>query len=231
MLFRSEEFGFATAPLVVSGCIMMRVCHLDTCPVGVATQNPVLRAKFDGKAEYVVSFMEFIAQEVRENLAALGFRSIQEAVGHAEVLDTRAAEAHWKTEGLDLSAILHRVEVPENFADQTLYQSKAQDHGLEKALDHTLIQLAEGALADGTPVRLELPARNVNRTVGTMLGSEVTKRWGAKGLPDDTIDVTFTGSGGQSFGAFLPHGVTLRDRKSTRLNSSHSGESRMPSSA
>ena len=209
-LLGAEEFGFATAPLVVSGCIMMRVCHLDTCPVGVATQNPKLRAKFDGKAEYVVAFMEFIAQEVRENLAALGFRTLAEAIGHTEVLDTRAAEAHWKAEGLDLSSVLHRPELPPAFAEQTLYCSKTQDHGLEKALDHTLIQLAEGAIADGSPVRLELPVRNVNRTVGTMLGSEVTRRWGGAGLPDDTIDVTFTGSGGQSFGAFLPRGVTLR---------------------
>ncbi|MEJ2860186.1 glutamate synthase large subunit [Actinomycetospora flava] len=209
-LLGAEEFGFATAPLVVSGCIMMRVCHLDTCPVGVATQNPVLRQKFDGKAEYVVAFMEFIAQEVREHLAALGFRSIEEAIGRTEVLDTRAAESHWKAEGLDLSPVLHRPEPPANFAGQALHQTKPQDHGLEKALDHTLIQLAEGAIADGTPVRLELPVRNVNRTVGTMLGSEVTRRWGGKGLPDDTIDITFTGSGGQSFGAFLPHGVTMR---------------------
>ncbi len=209
-LLGAEEYGFATAPLVVSGCIMMRVCHLDTCPVGVATQNPALRAKFTGKADHVVAFMEFIAQEVREHLAALGFRSLAEAIGHTEVLDTRAAESHWKAEGLDLTPILHRPEIPENFAGQTLHQSRPQDHGLEKALDHTLIQLAEGALADGAPVRLELPVRNVNRTVGTMLGSEVTKRWGGKGLPDDTIDVTFTGSGGQSFGAFLPRGVTLR---------------------
>jgi glutamate synthase (NADPH) large chain len=207
-LLGAEEFGFATAPLVVSGCIMMRVCHLDTCPVGVATQNPVLRAKFDGKAEYVVAFMEFVAQEVREHLAALGFRSISDAIGRTEVLDTRAAESHWKAEGLDLSPILHR---PTDIPDATvLHQAVPQDHGLEKALDHTLIQLAEGAIADGTPVRLELPVRNVNRTVGTMLGSEVTRRWGGKGLPDDTIDITFTGSGGQSFGAFLPRGVTMR---------------------
>ncbi|MDL5156617.1 glutamate synthase large subunit [Actinomycetospora termitidis] len=209
-LLGAEEYGFATAPLVVSGCIMMRVCHLDTCPVGVATQNPKLRAKFDGKADYVVAFMEFIAQEVREHLAALGFRSLEEAIGHTEVLDTRAAESHWKAEGLDLSPILHRPELHGAYAEQTLYCSKSQDHGLDKALDHTLIQLAEGALADGSPVRLELPVRNVNRTVGTMLGSEVTRRFGGAGLPDDTIDVTFTGSGGQSFGAFLPRGVTLR---------------------
>ncbi|PVZ14196.1 glutamate synthase large subunit [Actinomycetospora cinnamomea] len=207
-LLGAEEYGFATAPLVVSGCIMMRVCHLDTCPVGVATQNPVLRQKFDGKAEYVVAFMEFIAQEVREHLAALGFRSLSEAIGRTEVLDTRAAESHWKAEGLDLSPILHR---PADIPDATvLHQAVPQDHGMEKALDHTLIQLAEGAIADGTPVRLELPVRNVNRTVGTMLGSEVTRRWGGQGLPDDTIDITFTGSGGQSFGAFLPRGVTMR---------------------
>ena len=206
-LLGAEEYGFATAPLVVSGCIMMRVCHLDTCPVGIATQNPALRAKFAGQAEYVVAFMRFIAEEVREHLAALGFRSLQEAIGHTEVLDTRAAEAHWKAEGLDLSPILH---APELRPDQCRHQRVSQEHGLEHALDHTLLQLAEGAVADGTPVRLDLPVRNVNRTVGTMLGSEVTRRWGAAGLPDDTIDVSFTGSGGQSFGAFLPHGVTLR---------------------
>src|ERR1700710_2411073 len=140
---------------------------------------------------------------VREPSAALGFRTLEEAIGRTEVLDTRAAESHWKAEGLDLSAILHRPELSGAFAEQTLHRSKPQDHRLERALDHTRIQLAEGALADGSPVTLELPVRNVNRTVGTMLGSEVTKRWGGKGLPDDTIDVTFTGSGGQSFGALL----------------------------
>ncbi|GLZ39533.1 glutamate synthase large subunit [Actinokineospora sp. NBRC 105648] len=207
MLLGAEEFGFATAPLVVSGCVMMRVCHLDTCPVGVATQNPVLRAKFSGKAEYVVNFFEFLAQEVREYLAALGFRSIQEAVGHAELLDTRAAVDHWKAAGLDLTPIFH---VPELAPRAVRHQAVAQDHGLAKALDNTLIQLAEGALAAGDKVRLELPVRNVNRTVGTMLGSEVTRRWGGEGLPDDTIDVTFTGTAGQSFGAFLPRGITLR---------------------
>ncbi|HEV7979013.1 glutamate synthase large subunit [Amycolatopsis sp.] len=206
-LLGAEEFGFATAPLVVSGCIMMRVCHLDTCPVGVATQNPKLREKFSGKAEYVVNFMRFIAQEVREYLAELGFRSIAEAVGHAEVLDKRKAVDHWKASGLDLSPIFH---VPELAPRALRHQQVAQDHGLEKALDNTLIQLAEGALSSGDKVRLELPVRNVNRTVGTMLGSELTKRWGGEGLPDDTIDVTFTGTAGQSFGAFLPKGITLR---------------------
>ncbi|HEU5033372.1 MAG TPA: glutamate synthase large subunit [Mycobacteriales bacterium] len=204
-LLGAEEFGFATAPLVVSGCIMMRVCHLDTCPVGVATQNPVLRQRFSGKPEFVVNFFEFIAEEVREHLAALGFRSIEEAVGHAELLDTTDAVAHWKAAGLDLAPILHIPDV-----DGPRHCVTAQDHGLDRALDNTLIQLSEGALADGAPVRLELPIRNVNRTVGTMLGHEVTKRYGEGGLPDDTIDVTFTGSAGQSFGAFVPRGVTLR---------------------
>ncbi|GGS36865.1 glutamate synthase large subunit [Actinokineospora fastidiosa] len=206
-LLGAEEFGFATAPLVVSGCIMMRVCHLDTCPVGVATQNPVLRERFSGKAEHVVNFFEFIAQEVRELLAALGFRTLAEAVGHAELLDTRAAVDHWKASGLDLSPIFHVPALAEGAAR---HQVVAQDHGLERALDNTLIQLAEGALESGDKVRLELPVRNVNRTVGTMLGSEVTRRWGGGGLPDDTIEVTFTGTAGQSFGAFLPGGVTLR---------------------
>ncbi|GDY33750.1 glutamate synthase large subunit [Gandjariella thermophila] len=206
-LLGAEEFGFATAPLVVSGCVMMRVCHLDTCPVGVATQNPKLRAKFSGRAEYVVNFFEFVAQEVREYLAALGFRTLAEAVGHAELLDTRAAVDHWQASGLDLSPILH---VPEIEPGASRHCTTTQDHGLDKALDNTLIQLAEGALASGDKVRLELPVRNVNRTVGTMLGSELTRRWGGVGLPDDTIDITFTGTAGQSFGAFLPKGITLR---------------------
>ncbi|MBK0868004.1 glutamate synthase large subunit [Saccharopolyspora sp. HNM0986] len=206
-LLGAEEFGFATAPLVVSGCIMMRVCHLDTCPVGVATQNPELRAKFNGKADYVVNFFQFIAEEVREYLAQLGFRSIEEAIGHAELLDTDEAVRHWKTADLDLSAITHVPELP---AGKPLHNTTTQDHGLDKALDNTLIQLSEGALKEGSPVRLELPVRNVNRTVGTMLGHELTKQWGGAGLPDDTIDVTFTGSAGQSFGAFVPRGITLR---------------------
>jgi glutamate synthase (NADPH) large chain len=206
-LLGAEEYGFATAPLVVSGCIMMRVCHLDTCPVGVATQNPVLRAKFTGKAEYVVNFFEFVAQEVREHLAALGFRTLEEAIGRTEVLDTRPAIDHWKAASLDLSSILH---VPSNTDDTPRHKTVEQDHGLDKALDNTLIALAEGALADGEPVRLDLPVRNVNRTVGTMLGSELTRRWGGDGLPDNTIDITLTGSAGQSFGAFLPRGITLR---------------------
>jgi glutamate synthase (NADPH) large chain len=206
-LLGAEEFGFATAPLVVSGCIMMRVCHLDTCPVGVATQNPELRKRFDGRPEYVVNFMRFVAQEVREYLARLGFRTLAEAVGHAEVLDTDDAVRHWKTRGLDLSPIFHTPELP---AGTARHRTKAQDHGLEKALDNTLIQLCEGALRSGDKVRLDLPVRNVNRTVGTMLGYELTRQWGGEGLPDDTIDVTLTGSAGQSFGAFVPRGITLR---------------------
>jgi glutamate synthase (NADPH/NADH) large chain len=206
-LLGAEEFGFATAPLVVSGCVMMRVCHLDTCPVGIATQNPDLRAKFDGRAEYVVNFFQFVAQELREYLAQLGFRSVAEAVGHAELLDPDAAQRYWKTEGLDLRPILEVPELPDG---ASLHRTQPQDHGLDKALDNTLIQLSEAALADATPVKLELPVRNVNRTVGTMLGYEVTSRWGGDGLPDGTIDVTFTGSAGQSFGAFVPRGITLR---------------------
>jgi glutamate synthase (NADPH/NADH) large chain len=206
-LLGAEEFGFATAPLVVSGCIMMRVCHLDTCPVGVATQNPVLRERFDGRPEYVVNFMRFVAEEVREYLAQLGFRTVAEAVGHAELLDTDDAVRHWKTEGMDLSPIFHAPELP---AGASRHRTRAQDHGLEKALDNTLIQLCEGALRSGDKVRLDLPVRNVNRTVGTMLGHHLTKKWGGEGLPDDTIDVTLTGSAGQSFGAFVPKGITLR---------------------
>jgi glutamate synthase (NADPH) large chain len=206
-LLGAEEFGFATAPLVVAGCVLMRVCHLDTCPVGVATQNPELRRRFTGKPEFIVNFFEFLAQEVREYLAALGFRTLDEAVGHAELLDTAAAISHWKAGGLDLSPVLHIPDLPRGAARHRVAE---QDHGLEKALDHTLILLAEGALESGTPVRLELPVRNVNRTVGTMLGSELTRRWGGDGLPDDTIDVVLTGSAGQSLGAFLPRGITLR---------------------
>jgi glutamate synthase (NADPH) large chain len=187
--------------------VLMRVCHLDTCPVGVATQNPELRKRFTGKPEFIVRFFEFLAQEVREYLAALGFRSIAEAVGHAELLDTADATAHWKASGLDLRPVLH---IPQRPVGAALHCTTAQDHGLDRALDNTLILLAEGALEQGTPVRLELPVRNVNRTVGTMLGSEVTRRWGGDGLPDNTIDVSLTGSAGQSFGAFLPPGITLR---------------------
>ncbi len=206
-LLGAEEFGFATAPLVVSGCVMMRVCHLDTCPVGVATQNPELRARFTGKPEFVVNFFEFIAEEVREYLAALGFRTLEEAVGHVELIDTHKAVEHWKASGLDLTPVLYQPFLPEG---ASLHRTANQDHGLAKALDNELIALAHDALEDATPVRITLPIRNVNRTVGTMLGHEVTKRYGGNGLPDETIDVTLTGSAGQSFGAFVPRGITLR---------------------
>ena len=206
-LLGAEEYGFATAPLIVSGCVMMRVCHLDTCPVGVATQNPVLRERFTGRPEFVVTFFTYIAEQVRELLASLGFRSLDEAIGHVEVLDTSKAIEHWKAGGLDLSPILSQPVSPYGSA---LRRTRDQDHGLDAALDNTLIQLCEGALLDGDRVSLELPVRNVNRTVGTMLGSYVTRRYGAEGLPDGTIDITFRGSAGQSFGAFVPHGMTLR---------------------
>lgn len=206
-LLGAEEFGFATAPLVVSGCIMMRVCHLDTCPVGVATQNPVLRERYAGKPEFVVNFFEFIAEEVREYLAELGFRTLDEAIGHAEVLDIKRAVDHWKADGLDLSPILHVPAVPEG---ASLHQTVLQDHGLDKALDNELIRICAPAIENGEPVRAQLPIRNVNRTVGTMLGHEITKKYRAAGLPDGTIDLTFTGSAGNSFAAFVPRGVTLR---------------------
>ncbi|MBT2405671.1 MULTISPECIES: glutamate synthase large subunit [unclassified Streptomyces] len=211
-LLGAEEFGFATAPLVVSGCVMMRVCHLDTCPVGIATQNPVLRSRFSGKPEFVVNFFEFIAEEVRELLAELGFRTIEEAVGHAELLDTSKAVSHWKAQGLDLEPLFYVPELPDGAVRHALIE---QDHGLEKALDNELIELAAEALSAATaeealPVRAQVAIRNINRTVGTMLGHEVTKKFGGAGLPDNTIDLTFTGSAGQSFGAFLPSGITLR---------------------
>ncbi|WP_433794272.1 glutamate synthase large subunit [Actinoplanes sp. CA-252034] len=206
-LLGAEEFGFATAPLIVSGCIMMRVCHLDTCPVGIATQNPVLRERFTGKPEFVENFFLFLAEEVREILAELGFRSIDEAIGHAEVLNVTEAVDHWKAKGLDLSPVLYVPELPEGAARRGVV---AQDHGLDKALDNQLIELAQPALTDGLPVHAELAAHNDQRSVGAMLGGEVSRRYGGNGLPDDTISFTLRGTGGNSFGAFLPRGVTLR---------------------
>jgi glutamate synthase (NADPH/NADH) large chain len=204
-LLGAEEYGFATAPLVVSGCIMMRVCHLDTCPVGVATQNPELRKKFTGKPEFVETFFEYIAEEVREILAQLGFRTLQEAIGHVEYLDTRKAVEHWKASGLNLEPLLVRPDV-----DSALHNTTKQDHGLDAALDNKLIELAQPALTKGEQVTIDLPVRNVNRTVGTMLGAEVTRKYGAEGLPAGTIDVTLHGSAGQSLGAFIPRGVAIR---------------------
>ena len=204
-LLGAEEFGFATAPLVVSGCVMMRVCHLDTCPVGVATQNPELRKKFSGKPEFVETFFEYIAEEVRELLASLGFKSLEDAIGQVELLDTKSAVAHWKASGLDLSPLLME---PTN--NDSRKNTSTQDHGLDAALDNELIRLSADALNKAEPVRLEMKVRNVNRTVGTMLGAEITRKYGGAGLPADTVDITFHGSAGQSFGAFIPSGLTLR---------------------
>jgi glutamate synthase (ferredoxin) len=206
-LMGGEEFGFATAPLVVSGCIMMRVCHLNTCPVGVATQDPELRKQFSGKAEYVVNFFRFIAEEVREYMAALGFRTVEEMIGRVDRLNFREAVDHWKARGLDFSAILHQPVEPET--GSALHCTTRQDHGLGEALDNELIAKCSEALEHQLPVSLSLPIRNVNRTVGTMLGYRVTKKYGGDGLPDDTIRLQFTGSAGQSFGAFLPRGITM----------------------
>ncbi|MEV6369117.1 glutamate synthase large subunit [Micromonospora musae] len=206
-LLGAEEFGFATAPLIVAGCVMMRVCHLDTCPVGIATQNPVLRERFTGTPEFVENFFLFLAEEVRGYLAELGFRSIEEAIGHTELLDVVPAIAHWKAQGLDLAPVLHLPELAPGAARRGV---RAQDHGLDRALDNELIALAEPALRDGTPVRVELGIRNDHRSVGAMLGGEVVRRRGGAGLPDDTVEVTLRGTAGQSFGAFLPRGVTLR---------------------
>ncbi len=205
-LLGAEEFGFATAPLVVSGCVLMRVCHLDTCPVGIATQNPELRTRFSGQPEFVETFFEYIAEEVREHLAALGFRSIEEAIGQIQHLDVSRAVQHWKASGLDLGPILTAVESPDGSG---IRHRVAQDHGLEKALDHQLIAAARDAIDHGEAVQARFAIRNVNRTVGTMLGHEVTKAH-PDGLADGTIELTLTGSAGQSFGAFLPAGVTLR---------------------
>jgi glutamate synthase (NADPH/NADH) large chain len=206
-LLGAEEFGFATAPLIVEGCVMMRVCHLDTCPVGIATQNPELRERYTGKPEFVENFFLFLAEEVREYLAQLGFRTIDEAIGHAELLDVRSAVEHWKAYGLDLEPVLYVPDLP---SDASRRQSVKQDHRLEGALDNKLVAAAAATLVDGTAVRIESPVRNENRSVGAMLGGEVTRRFGGAGLPDDTIDVTLRGTAGQSLGAFVPRGVTLR---------------------
>ncbi|AZS43857.1 Glutamate synthase [NADPH] large chain [Microbacterium oleivorans] len=206
-LLGAEEFGFATSALVVEGCIMMRVCHLDTCPVGVATQNPELRKRFTGKADHVVNFMEFIAQEVREYLAELGFRSIEEAVGHTEVLDVEQAVDHWKAYGLDLSPILRG---PVFGDDAPRHRVREQDHELEEHFDVALLDRARDVVEHGGHLTIDLPVRNTERAVGTMLGHHVTKAHGENGLPSGTIEVNLTGSAGQSFGAFLPSGITLR---------------------
>jgi glutamate synthase domain-containing protein 3 len=205
-LLGAEEYGFASATLVASGCIMMRVCHLNTCPVGIATQDERLRKKFEGKPEHVVNFMMFIAEELREVMAELGFRTIDEMVGRVDMLDLRDVSAHWKARGVDLSSILHKPDVPNDIAIRCI---ESQDHGLDRALDNTLIAKAMPALERREAVHVELPIRNVNRTVGTMLSAEVSRRHGIAGLPPETITIKFTGSAGQSFCAWLAPGIAV----------------------
>jgi len=205
-LLGAEEYGFSTAPLVVMGCVMMRVCHLNTCPVGVASQDPELRKRFTGQPEFVTNFFRYIVEEVREYMAELGFRTVDEMIGRVDRLDFAPALEHWKAKGLDYSSILYEPDMPASVARRRVCD---QDHGLEKALDNLLIRRCAPALQQRRPVELTVPIRNVNRSVGTMLGYEVTRRWGANGLPNDTIKLHFTGSAGQSFGAFLPRGITF----------------------
>ena len=205
-LLGADEFGFATAPLVVSGCIMMRKCHLNTCPVGVATQDPVLRRKFQGKPEHVINFFFFVAEEARALMAQLGIRKFDDLIGRSDLLETRKCIEHWKAKGLDFSKIFYQAPMPAEVARR---HCESQDHGLDRALDHRLIELAAPALERGEKVAIDMPIRNINRTVGTMLSGEIAQRYGHDGLPDDTIRVRFAGSAGQSFGAFLAHGVTL----------------------
>ena len=205
-LLGADEFGFATAPLVAEGCIMMRKCHLNTCPVGVATQDPVLRRKFTGKPEHVINYFFFVAEEIRELMAKLGIRKFNDLIGRADLLDMRKGIEHWKARGLDFSRIFH---LPQIGPEVSRFHTETQDHGLDKALDHRLIELAASALERGDKVTIEMPIRNINRTAGTMLSGEVAKRYGHEGLPDDTIRVRFAGSAGQSLGAFLSRGITL----------------------
>ncbi|HEY7209302.1 MAG TPA: glutamate synthase-related protein, partial [Bryobacteraceae bacterium] len=205
-LLGAEEFGFSTAPLIALGCIMMRKCHLNTCPVGIATQNPELRKKFDGTPEHVINFFFFIAEEVREWMAKLGFRTMSEMIGRVDMLEMRTAVEHWKARGLDFSSILYNPQVPGRVGRRCLI---AQDHGLQEALDHSLLAQAKDAIEDGKAVEFHMPIRNVHRTVGAMLSGAVARRHGSKGLSDDTIRISFSGSAGQSFGAFLAKGITL----------------------
>jgi len=205
-LLGAEEFGFSTAPLVSLGCIMMRKCHLNTCPVGVATQDPKLRAKFDGAPEYVINYFFFIAEELRRIMAKLGIRKMEDLIGRVDLLEARRAVDHWKARGLDFSQLFYNPVVPKRVGRRCMI---SQEHGLSQALDHKILDLAKDALDNQTPVEFKLPIRNVHRTVGTMLSGEISRRYGSAGLPDDTIKIKFTGSAGQSFGAFLTKGVTL----------------------
>ncbi len=205
-LLGAEEFGFSTAPLVSLGCIMMRKCHLNTCPVGIATQDPALRKKFQGQPEDVINYFFFVAEELRQIMAQLGFRNLNEMIGRVDCIEMRPAVDHWKARGLDFSSILYNPQVPLRVGRRC---TVAQDHGLEQALDYKLISHAKDALEHGTPVEFKLPIRNVHRTVGAMLSGEIARRYGSKGLPEDTVRFEFNGSAGQSFGAFLAKGVTL----------------------
>jgi glutamate synthase (NADPH) large chain len=205
-LLGADEFGFATAPLIAAGCIMMRKCHLNTCPVGIATQDPVLRKRFTGQPEHVINYFFFVAEELREIMARLGFRTLDGMIGRVDRLDMRRAVDHWKAGGVDLSKLLYQMPAREGVA---IWNSEEQNHGLEKAVDHQLIEAAQPALEKREPVQVDVEISNVNRTVGAMLSGEVAKRYGHAGLPDGTISVRLAGTAGQSFGAFLAHGVTL----------------------
>jgi len=204
-LLGADEFGFATAPLIAAGCIMMRKCHLNTCPVGVATQDPVLRKRFTGQPEHVINYFFFVAEELRAIMAEMGFRTIDEMVGRVDRIDMKKAIHHWKAQGVDLSRLLHVVDTKGG----SLHQTETQDHGLDKALDRDLIAAAAPALEKGEAVRIEREVKSLNRTVGAMLSGEVAKKYGHSGLPENTIQIAFTGVAGQSFGAFLAHGITL----------------------
>ena len=207
-LLGAEEYGFATSALVVSGCIMLRKCHMNTCSVGIATQDPELRKQFAGEPEHLVSYFMFVAEEMREIMAELGFRTVNEMIGRTDVLDFQDADDHWKAQGLDFSRLLHRQESGD--ADEPVYCDRKQDHGLEKALDHQLIALAKPALDEQEKVQIDLPISNANRTVGAMLSGKIAKAYGEDGLPDDTININLTGSAGQSFGAFLVRGINVK---------------------
>ncbi|MBI5317819.1 MAG: glutamate synthase subunit alpha, partial [Nitrospirae bacterium] len=205
-LLGAEEYGFATAPLIVEGCIMMRKCHLNTCPVGIATQDPELRKKFNGKPEHIVNYLFFVAEEARQLMAKLGFRTINEMVGCVDKLKITTAVDHWKAKGLDLTPLLTAPDVP---VDVPRYCVQKQDHGLADILDNKLVELCKIAIEKGEKVTLDLPIRNINRTTGTVLSSKIAKTYGPDGLPEDTISIKFSGSAGQSFGAFLAKGITL----------------------
>src|SRR5665213_1500837 len=205
-LLGADEFGFATAPLVVEGCIMMRKCHLNTCPVGIATQDPVLRARFDGQPEHVVNYFFFVAEEVREIMAKLGFRKLDDMIGRVDLLDVKPGIEHWKARGLDFTRVFHQPAMP---AEVARYHCESQDHGLARALDHEIIARVGAALESREPVKLQMTIRNAHRSVGAMLSGAVARKFGHEGLADDTIHVAFAGTAGQSFGAFLARGITL----------------------